>query len=99
MAGGIRYCPNCEGIVEEQAPRCGLCGLDLVANPPLINPPSILREQALAASAQEQAEPSKVLGVMAWIAQLTAGAIVLFFCLIPALLVIVGFFVVLFIGF
>jgi len=99
MPGAIRYCPNCEGIVEQQAPRCGLCGLDLVENPPLINPPSILQEQALAANAREAEEPSKVLSVMAWIAQLTAGAIALFFCIIPAVLVIVGFVVVLIIGF
>jgi hypothetical protein len=93
---GVRYCANCEAIVQEGSSSCLLCGADLTATPPLPEPPSFYRQQAELRQRQDEAEPSMALGVMAWIAQIFAGVWIFVFCVAPILLVIVGFFLVLF---
>jgi hypothetical protein len=94
--GGVRYCANCEAIVHDGSASCLLCGADFATTPPLPEPPSFYRQQAELRQRQDEAEPSKALGVMAWIAQVFAGVWIFLFCVAPILLVIVGFVAVLF---
>jgi len=91
----ILYCPSCEGIVADGDERCVLCGSDLRVNASLTDSPSVLRDEARLAAERPEAEPSKKLGVLAWFAQLTAGALLAVFCILPALLFVIGVIVVL----
>jgi len=94
---GVWYCPRCEGIVHEDDLRCVLCGYDFAEQAPLPEPPSYYRGLAEMRARQEENEPSKALGVLAWIAQVFAGVWIFLFCIAPVLLVIIAFFVILFI--
>jgi hypothetical protein len=87
----IRYCPRCEGIITEGSSRCVLCGADLDEHAPLVEAPSLVRERARAEAQRETHEPSKVLGVVAWIAELTGGALLAIFCILPAIAFVLGF--------
>lgn len=86
----ILYCPECEGIVEPGARRCTICGNDLTVNQALHQPPSLYRERAQFLAAQEAAEPSRALGVMAWIAQAISALGVFVLCILPVILLVVG---------
>lgn len=94
---GVQYCPNCEAIVLEDKPRCVLCSNDFAERPALPEPPSYYRSMAEMRARQEEAEPSKALGVMAWIAQVFAGIWIFVFCIAPILLIILGFILLLFV--
>lgn len=90
--GAILYCPACEGIVTGDADRCVVCGHDLRADQPLLEPPSYYRDRALLAAELEAAEPSKALGVMAWIAQVLGTIWFILFCIAPVVLIVVVIF-------
>jgi len=92
----VLYCPSCEAIVQEDKLRCLMCGTDFSVQPPLPEPPSYYRGLAEMRQRQEQAEPSKALGVMAWIAQVFAGIWLFVFCIAPVLAIILGFILLLF---
>jgi hypothetical protein len=94
---GVRYCAKCEAIVNDDRATCLLCGADFAQTPPLPEPPSYYRSQAELRQRQEEAEPSKALGVMAWIAQVVAGVWIFLFCVAPILLIILGFILLLFV--
>jgi hypothetical protein len=93
----VMYCPKCEAIVHDDQARCVMCGNDFADQPPLFEPPSYYRGLAEMRTRQEEVEPSKALGVMAWIAQVFAGVWIFLFCIAPILLIIVAFFAILFI--
>jgi hypothetical protein len=86
----ILYCPDCEGIVESGARRCTICGNDLTVNQALLQPPSYYRDQAELLAAQEAAEPSMALGVLAWIAQAISALGVFVLCILPVILLVLG---------
>jgi hypothetical protein len=72
-----------------------VCGLEFFGNPPLLEPPSYVKEMADLQARQER-EPNQVLGVLAWLAQLSVTAGFILFCVLPAVLFVVVFFVILF---
>jgi hypothetical protein len=76
----LLHCPNCDTIVKADWVTCHRCLIDLRTRPPVTH---------------QGGEPG-VAGVLGWVANIIGNLTILIFCVLPTLLVIVGFFVLLF---
>jgi hypothetical protein len=92
---GVRYCPRCEAIAQTERVTCVMCGLDFAEHEPLLEPPSYSRNLAEMQERQDR-EPNKALGVMAWVAQLSATLAIVFFCVLPAIAFVIALLIILF---